>query len=124
MTKEGEEQEKKKLRREKTRVGERRKLIEMRKNSSDRLFMLERDLSLVRSLIESRICTQELLSAKVKRQIGSNGYLYLPLKVTVQVFPPIKVRNSPPLDYHRTVERGEHRAPPEFNEDMLHIPRC
>ena len=47
MTKEGEEQEKKKLRREKTRVGERRKLTEMRRSSSNRLFMLERDLSLV-----------------------------------------------------------------------------
>ena len=80
MTKEGEEQEKKKLRKEKTRVGERRKLTEMRKSSSDRLFMLERDLSLTRSLIELRICAQELLSAKVKRQISLNGYLYLLLK--------------------------------------------
>ena len=110
MTKEGEEQEKKKLRREKTRVGERRKLIEMRKNSSDRLFMLERDLSLAGSLTEPRICAQELLSAKVKKQISSNGYLYLLLKVTVWVFPPIKLRKSPPLDYHRTVERREHKA--------------
>ena len=75
MTKEGEEQEKDKLRREKTQVGERRKLTEMRKNSSDRLFMLERDLSLAGSLTELRICAQELLSAKVKRQISSNGYL-------------------------------------------------
>ena len=41
-----EEQEKKKLRREKMRVGERRKLTEIRKSSSDKLFMLERDLSL------------------------------------------------------------------------------
>ena len=41
MTKEGEEQEKKKLRKEKMRVGERRKLTEMRKSSSDRLFMLK-----------------------------------------------------------------------------------
>ena len=103
------------------RVGERRKLTEMRKSSSDRL---ERDLSLAGSLTEPRICAQELLSVKVKRQTSSNGYLYLPLKVTVWFFPPIKVRNFPPLDYHRTVERGEHRAPPEFNEDMLHIPRC
>ena len=46
MTKEGEEQEKKKLRRKKTRVGERKKLTEMRKSSSDRLFVLERDVSL------------------------------------------------------------------------------
>ena len=72
--------------------------------------MLERDLSLAGSLTKLRICAQELLSAKVKRRISSNGYLYLPLKVTVRVFPPIKVRKSPLLDYHRTVERGEHRA--------------
>ena len=72
--------------------------------------MLERDLSLVGGLTELKICAQELLSAKVKRQISSNGYLYLPLKVTVRVFPPIKVRKSPPLDHHRTVEHGEHRA--------------
>ena len=75
MTKEEEEQEKDKLRRGKTQVKERRKLTEMRKSSSDRLFMLERDLSLAGSLTELRICAQELLSAKVKRQISSNGYL-------------------------------------------------
>ena len=67
MTKEREEQEKDKLRREKTQVGERRKLTEMKKSSSDMLFMLERDLSLARSLTELRICVQELLSVKVKR---------------------------------------------------------
>ena len=72
--------------------------------------MLERDLSLVGGLTKLRICAQELLSAKVKRQISSNGYLYLPLKVTVQVFPLIKLRKSPLLDYHRIVERGEHKA--------------
>ena len=55
MTKEGEEQEKDKLRREKTQVGEKRKLTEMRKSSSDRLFMLEKDLSLAGSLTELRI---------------------------------------------------------------------
>ena len=110
MTKEGEEQEKKKLRREKTRVGERGKLTELRRSSSDRLFMLQRDLSLAGGLTELRICAQELLSAKVKRRISSNGYLYLPLKVSVRVFPPIKLRKSPPLDYHRTVEHGEYRA--------------
>ena len=82
----------------------------MRKSSSDKLFMLKRDVSLVRDLTELRICAQELLSVKVKRQIGSNGYLYLQLKITVRVFPPIKLKKSPPLDYHHTVERGEHRA--------------
>ena len=61
MTKEGEEQEKKKLRREKTRVGERRKLTGMRKSSSNRPFMLERDFSLAGSLTELKICAQELL---------------------------------------------------------------
>ena len=82
----------------------------MRKSSSDRLFMLERDVSLVRDLNELRICAQELLSVKVKRRIGSNGYLHLQLKITVRVFPPIKLKKSPLLDYHYTVERGEHRA--------------
>ena len=67
MTKEREEQEKDKLRRGKTQIEERRKLTEIRKSSLDRLFMLERDLSLARSLTELRICVQELLSAKVKR---------------------------------------------------------
>ena len=110
MTKEGGEQEKDKLRREKTQVGERRKLTKMRKSSSDGLFMLERDLSLAGGLIELRICAQELLSAKVKRQVHSNEYLYLPLKITVRVFLPIKLRKSPPLDCHRIVKRGEHKA--------------
>ena len=82
----------------------------MRKSSLDMLFMLKRDMSLARDLIELRICAQELLSVKVKRQIGSNGYLYLQLKITVRVFSPIKLKKSPPLDYHHTVERGEHRA--------------
>ena len=82
----------------------------MRKSSSDRLLMLKRGVSLAEDLIELRICAQELLSVKVKRQIGSNGYLYLQLKITVRVFPPIKLKKSPPLDYHHTVERGEHRA--------------
>ena len=72
--------------------------------------MLERGLSLDGSLTEPRICAPELLTAKVKRQISSKDYLYLPLKVTMRIFSPIKVRKSPPLDYHRTVERGEHRA--------------
>ena len=46
MTGEGEEQEKNKLRKEKARVSEGRKLIEKRKSVSDRLFVLEIDLSL------------------------------------------------------------------------------
>ena len=109
MTGEEEEQEKDKPRREKVRVSESRKLTERRKGSSDRLFMLEIDLNLDESLTEPRICALELLSAKVKRQISSKNYLYLPSKVTAQIFPPIKVKKSPPLDYHRTVERVKHR---------------
>ena len=80
----------------------------MRKSSSNKLFMMKRDMSLAEDLTELRICAQELLSVKVKRQIGSNGYLYLQLKIIVQVFPPIKLKKSPPLDYHHTVKRGEH----------------
>ena len=79
---EGEEQEKNEPRREKARVSESRKLTERRKGSSDRLFMLKMDLNLDESLTEPRICALELLSAKVKRQISSRNYLYLPSKVT------------------------------------------
>ena len=63
MTKEREEQEKDKLRRRKAQVEERRKLTEMRKSSLDRLFILERNLSLAESLTELRIYAQEFLSA-------------------------------------------------------------
>ena len=47
----------------------------MRKSSSDRLFMLKRDVSLAEDLTGLRIYVQELLSVKVKRQIGLDGYL-------------------------------------------------
>ena len=82
----------------------------MRKSSSNRLFMLKRDVSLAEDLIELRICAQELLSVKVKRQIGSNGYLYLQLKIILRVFPSIKSKKSQPLDCHHIVEHGEHRV--------------
>ena len=82
MTGEGGEQEKNKPRKEKVRVSEDRELTEKRKGSSDRLFVLEIDLNLDESLTEPRICALELLSAKVKRQISSKNYLYLPSKVT------------------------------------------
>ena len=72
--------------------------------------MLKRDVSLVEDLTGLRICAQELLNVKVKRQIGSKEYLYPQLKIIVRVFPPIKLKKSPPLDYHHTVERGEHLA--------------
>ena len=70
--------------------------------------MLEIDLNLDESLTEPKICALELLSAKVKRQISSRNYLYLPSKVIARIFLPIKVRKYPPLDYHRAVERGKH----------------
>ena len=60
--------------------------------------MLKRDVSLAGDLTELRICAQELLNVKVKRQIDSNGYLYLQLKITVRVFLPIKLKKSPSLD--------------------------
>ena len=110
MTGEGEEQEKNKPRKEKVRVSEGRELTEKRKSSSDRIFVLEVDLNLDESLTEPKIRALELLSAKLKRQINSKNYLYLPSKVTARIFPPIKVRKSPPLDHHRAVERGKHRA--------------
>ena len=55
----------------------------MRKNSSDRLFVLKRDVSLAENLTGLRICAQELLSVKVKGQNGSKGYLYLQLRMIV-----------------------------------------
>ena len=39
--------------------------------------MLKRDVSLAEDLTGLRIYAQELLSVKVKKQIISNGYLYL-----------------------------------------------
>ena len=110
MTGEGEEPEKNKPRKEKARVSKDRELTEMRKGASDRLFVLEIDLNLDKSLDEPMIYALELLSAKVKRQISSKNHLYLPLKVTALIFPPIKVRKSLPLDHHRPVECGKHRA--------------
>ena len=76
----------------------------------DRLFVLKRDVSLAENLTGLRICAQELLSVKVKGKNGSKGYLYLQLRMIVQVFPPIKLKDSPPLDCHPIIERGEHRA--------------
>ena len=99
-----------KPRKEKSRVSEGRELIEKRKGSSDKLFVLEINLNLDESLTEPRICALKLLSAKVKRQISSKNYLCLSSKVTARIFPPIKVRKSPPLDHHRAVEREKHKA--------------
>ena len=110
MTGEGEEQEKNKPKKKKARVSKGRELTEKRNGSSDRFFVLEIDLNLDESLAEPRIYALELLSAKVKRQISSKNYLYLTSKVTARIFPPIKVRKSPPLDHHRAIERGKHKV--------------
>ena len=72
--------EEKKLRKEKVRVREMRKFTEMRKSSSGRLFMLKEGVSLAEHLTGFKVCAQELLDVKVKRHIGSNGYLYPQLK--------------------------------------------
>jgi len=72
--------------------------------------MLKRDVRLDGDLTELKICAQKLLNVNVKIQISSNGYLYLQLTITVRVFLPIKLKKFPPLDYHHTIERGEHRA--------------
>ena len=70
----------------------------MGKSSSDRLFVLKRDVSLAEDLTGLKICVQELLSIKVKGQNGSKGYLYLQLRMIVRVFPPIKLKDSTPLN--------------------------
>ena len=71
--------------------------------------MLEIDLSLDESLDEPRVYALELLSAKLKRQICSKKSFILP-RVTAQIFPPIKAKESPPFDLHHAVERGKHGA--------------
>ena len=87
MTGEGEEQEKNKLGKEKIRVSEGRKLTEERKGASDRLFVLEIDLSLDESSDEPRVYALELLSAKLKRQICSKNHLCLPFESNCTNFP-------------------------------------
>ena len=71
--------------------------------------MLEIDLSLDESSDEPKVYTLELLSAKLKRQIRSKKSFILP-RVTAQIFPLIKTKESPPFDLHHVVERGKHRA--------------
>ena len=107
---EGREQEKNKPKKEKTQVNGGRELTEKRKGVSDRLFVLETDLSLDESSDEPRVHALELLSAKLKRQIISKNHLCLQSKVTARIFLPIKAKKSPPLDLHHAVERGKHRA--------------
>ena len=71
--------------------------------------MLEIDLSLDESSDEPRVYALELLSAKLKRRIRSKKSFILS-RVTVQIFPPTKTKESPPFDLHHAVERGKHRA--------------
>ena len=66
-------------------------------------------MSLGESSDEPRVYALELLSAKLKRQIRSKKSFILP-RVTVQIFPPIKTKESPPFDLHHAVEREKHRA--------------
>ena len=54
--------------------------------------MQKGDIILAENLTGFMVYAQELLNVKVKRQIGSNGYLYLQLKITVWVFLPIKAK--------------------------------
>ena len=88
MTGEEWEPKKNKPRKEKARVNEGKELTEKRKGASDRLFVLEIDLSLDGSLDEPKVYALELLSAKLKRQISSKNHLYLPSKVTARIFRP------------------------------------
>ena len=78
----GSEPEKNKPRKEKVRVNGGRELTEKRKGASDRLFVLEVDLSLDESSSEPRVYALELLSAKLKRQIHSKNHLCFLLRVT------------------------------------------
>ena len=59
-------QDKRGLRREEILVKEKRKLTEVRKSSSGRLFMLKDVVSSTGHLTKFKVCAQELLDAKVK----------------------------------------------------------
>ena len=59
-------QEEKRLRKEKVQVKERRKLTEMRKSSSGRLFMLREGIRSVGHLTKFKVCAKELFDVKVK----------------------------------------------------------
>ena len=104
------EPEKNKPKKEKARVNGGRELTEKRKGASDRLFVLEIDLSLDESSVEPRVYALELLSAKLKRQIRSKNHLCFLLRVTARIFLPVKAKKSPLLDLHHALERGKHRA--------------
>ena len=110
MMGEGREQEKNKPRKEKARVNRGRELTKKRKGTSGRFFVLEIDSSLDESSDELRVYALEFSSAKLKRQISSKNHLCLSLGITARIFTPKKARKSPPLDLHRAVECGKHRA--------------
>ena len=59
-------QDRRGLRKEEVLVKEKRKLTEMRKSFSGRLFMLKDGVSLIGHLTKFKVCAQELLDAKVK----------------------------------------------------------
>ena len=81
------EPEKNKPRKEKARVNGGRELTEKRKDASDRLFVLEIDLSLDENSDEPRVYALELLSAKLKRQIRSKNHLCFLLRSNCMNFP-------------------------------------
>ena len=59
-------QDRKRLRKEKIQIRERRRLTEVRKSSSSRLFMLKEGVSLARHLTKFKVYAQELLDVKLK----------------------------------------------------------
>ena len=109
MTGEKREPKKNKPRKEKARVNGGRELTKKRKDASDRLFVLEIDLSLDESSDEPRVYALELLSAKLKRRIHPKKSFILS-RVTAHIFPPIKTKGSPPFDLYHAVECGKHKA--------------
>ena len=73
-------QDRRGLRREEVLVKEKRKLTEVRKSSSGRLFMLKDGVRSTGHLTKFKVYAQELLDVKVKWQISSKGYLYSQLR--------------------------------------------
>ena len=64
--KERKEQDGRGLRKEEVLVKEKKKVTEMRKSSSGKLFMLKDGVSSTEHLTKFKVCVQELLDAKVK----------------------------------------------------------
>ena len=78
--KERKEQDRQGLKEEEILVREKRKLTEVRKSSSGRLFMLKDGVSLTGHLAKFKVCAQELLDVKVKWQAHSSEHLYPQLR--------------------------------------------